>query len=1191
MPTEAPEQTSSAHTAPVRETISRRMVTLFLLLFPALYFLPGVIGQNLLTLGDGWVYCFPLRILVGNLLADGHLPLWNPYTFGGGPLLAAIQPGALYPVNWLFAILSPGAAMNAAVLSTWYIALWGAYRFARVLSLCRMASLITGVVFSFGGFMMAHLDQTNFTAAAAWLPWIMLATEKLYQHAITAGWRSLWRWVAIGAALIALQLFAGLPQSVWQTILVAGPWYLFSLLWRRETHTDTAFRPRFLFAGLVMAVCGALLAAIQLLPLRELQQQGERAAIPYEAFSIFSMPPRLLLSLIMPFFFGGGMGPLYGVSGWDEWWMHKWVHGYAGVTGLSLALLAALMSRALPGSRRVILFWAGLGLAALFLALGDHLPLGLHHLFYRIPVYNLFRAPYRHLYEFNFAIATLAGFGAHGLAHMEWTRARRALRISAGVMTVLLALTAVFWLFFGHATGAAQQAPAGRSLLNAEVLVPIAMLSMGIAAMWFQTTLRARMSALLLLTVVTLDMVSFGWFLTWRLTNYQAVARLADPPAVQAIKAREKDLHGFRIMGHSAYAYGRNYENLNFGNLTIARGLQSATGYDPMRLVRQAALAGDLDIFGNARDPAVFGAQHQGFNLLNVRYLLRDRSQLLSERSERIVTIDGVRFEEVPLEYTLAPGGRREFEVNGFAATELALVSALTNSGAVADQAPVARVRLRTRDGQLIEREILAGRDTAEWAWDRSDVRGAIRHQRARIAESLPAGDGGAPYEAHRYMTRLTIDRADIDSMEIENVRADASLSLARASLVDTQTGKTMALDRERLPAARWRLVDTFGEVELYENLHALPRAWFVSQVTALPSAQVLQTIKTAALPDGTAYDPASVALVETEDLMGKAIPTATKDDRAAVSVQTYEPQRIGLTTRNTQPGFLTLSETSYQGWDAFIDGQQTAVYRTNYALRGIAVPPGQHQIEFRYRPRPVYQGAIAGLLGLLILLCGGLVIRFAPGSVLVKLHTLSPSRIFESPLVRAWRARLLTDAKLADRLTLLFLVLLPPLLFWRETMGWYTLGGGDAVNQFFPAFAEAIRQLGAGQLPLWNPGSYSGMPLFADSQLGLLNPLNWVYFISLSIRAITISQLLTFAVSLLAASAWARALGWRRRAAVVTAVIYALSGFAVARVLYPAMPAVYAITPLVFCCIERLYAACRYGTRSDSDGNNFGLR
>jgi uncharacterized membrane protein YfhO len=55
------------------------------------------------------------------------------------------------------------------------------------------------------------------------------------------------------------------------------------------------------------------------------------------------------------------------------------------------------------------------------------------------------------------------------------------------------------------------------------------------------------------------------------------------------------------------------------------------------------------------------------------------------------------------------------------------------------------------------------------------------------------------------------------------------------------------------------------------------------------------------------------------------------------------------------------------------VDGTPTRIYKTNYAFRGIIVPPGTHTVEFRYRSEAFEQGrtvslavniAVLGLLG-----------------------------------------------------------------------------------------------------------------------------------------------------------------------------------------------------------------------------------
>src|SRR5262249_58637157 len=157
-------------------TVRARFLTAAtLILLPLIYFYPAVLGRIMLAPGDGWTQILGIRILIGEMIRDGRLPLWNPYIFSGMPLLASIQPGALHPSTWLFAVLSPQAAMNWMVITTYHIALIGTYLYARRIGCNRVGSMIAGIAFGFGGYMIPHPRPTNRLTAAARFPPVPLA--------------------------------------------------------------------------------------------------------------------------------------------------------------------------------------------------------------------------------------------------------------------------------------------------------------------------------------------------------------------------------------------------------------------------------------------------------------------------------------------------------------------------------------------------------------------------------------------------------------------------------------------------------------------------------------------------------------------------------------------------------------------------------------------------------------------------------------------------------------------------------------------------------------------------------------------------------------------------------------------------------------------------------------------------------
>jgi uncharacterized membrane protein YfhO len=127
----------------------------------------------------------------------------------------------------------------------------------------------------------------------------------------------------------------------------------------------------------------------------------------------------------------------------------------------------------------------------------------------------------------------------------------------------------------------------------------------------------------------------------------------------------------------------------------------------------------------------------------------------------------------------------------------------------------------------------------------------------------------------------------------------------------------------------------------LYLNQNTLPRAFFVNRVETKSALQILNLVK------NNQFDPLDVAFIE-KDLEGIKSPDST----AYVKIVGYKDERVTFDINASGKNFLFFGDTYFPvGWKAFVNGNETEIFRTNHGFRGIVVPEGNHKVEFIYSP------------------------------------------------------------------------------------------------------------------------------------------------------------------------------------------------------------------------------------------------
>jgi hypothetical protein len=414
-------------------------------------------------------YYYPVAELVGRRLAAGELPLWNPFSCSGTPLLAALQPAVLHPTTWLAAWLPTAQAM--------LLALWLQIALAAMLTAAALrAGGLHPVASGLGGLFYAQACLLGSVAwppavgAMAWFPALWLCVEKL-----AAAPR--FRWWLLLAVVTALQLLAGFPQYVVYGFYWLGPYALLRLFEVSREHAAPGTpRPPLVrrAAWMVLALClGFGLAGVQLLPTAELARQSSRAqALSADEIHYLEASTRPAAQLVANAVDPRPRNPTFDLGSGT---------GYLGIASV-LALVAAL-ARTLRRPTTLSLLAAGA--LALLLSDGFRGPgAPLFALYHELPTGGLFRTPERLRFLYVVSLLVLASRGLDALLRDPGDgRSRRLL--------VALAATAVGVAVLGE-SGAAWRAAGALALSAGLLLGPgrkgLRSLHTGLAAGWVLLT-------------------------------------------------------------------------------------------------------------------------------------------------------------------------------------------------------------------------------------------------------------------------------------------------------------------------------------------------------------------------------------------------------------------------------------------------------------------------------------------------------------------------------------------------------------------------------------------------------------------------------------------------------------------------------------------------------------------------------
>ena len=147
----------------------------------------------------------------------------------------------------------------------------------------------------------------------------------------------------------------------------------------------------------------------------------------------------------------------------------------------------------------------------------------------------------------------------------------------------------------------------------------------------------------------------------------------------------------------------------------------------------------------------------------------------------------------------------------------------------------------------------------------------------------------------------------------------------------------------------RYFIQDQDGVPQPVLNPGAYGNAWFVDEVVLVDSPrQESDALRSLDLRRCAVADSRFEEFVKT--------PQGRPD--GSIELLSYAPDRLVYHSSSSCDATAVFSEIYYPyGWKSYIDGEPCGHFRSDYVLRAMSVPAGEHEIVFEFRPDSIYKG------------------------------------------------------------------------------------------------------------------------------------------------------------------------------------------------------------------------------------------
>ncbi|NQU09474.1 hypothetical protein HQ590_01675 [bacterium] len=226
-------------------------------------------------ISDQLLYDLPQQFTIYQSYRQGIIPWWDPYTYGGRPLLADAHVNGTDPLRVaLYRLLPFPLAYNWTLIGHLLLSAWGAFLLLRRLSLPAPAQVGLALAYPLAGGHLLFFGHPWIVAAFLWYPFLWRVWEEAWEEPVPPWWS-----VPAASGLAAAVFLAGNLQSHVYLALFAV-----AFVFGRGADAVRRWRRVLGVVGLPLAL-GALCAAPVLATQIEAFLQSTRPIVQHPAFA------------------------------------------------------------------------------------------------------------------------------------------------------------------------------------------------------------------------------------------------------------------------------------------------------------------------------------------------------------------------------------------------------------------------------------------------------------------------------------------------------------------------------------------------------------------------------------------------------------------------------------------------------------------------------------------------------------------------------------------------------------------------------------------------------------------------------------------------------------------------------------------------------------------------------------------